>query len=181
MAAPTPNNSDSLATKPSAAELQAGENVAAHSRLIKPLCLSVAAAILLYGGFVVFSDPEGVLDAMALLGWTGWAVILGLSLFNYLARFLRWRIYMQLRYSLPNWHNFVYYLSGFAFTTTPGKAGEAVRSYFLNRHNIPYAYSVAAFFAERFFRCSALRIWESKLIPSTRAIIRGQEKNLDEF
>ena len=158
MAAPTPNNSDSLATKPSAAELQAGENVAAHSRLIKPLCLSVAAAILLYGGFVVFSDPEGVLDAMALLGWTGWAVILGLSLFNYLARFLRWRIYMQLRYSLPNWHNFVYYLSGFAFTTTPGKAGEAVRSYFLNRHNIPYAYSVAAFFAERFLDVAAMGI-----------------------
>lgn len=116
------------------------------------------AAVLLYALFVVLSDPEDVLTSMSLLGWFGWAVILSLSLVNYGVRFLRWRMYMGLRFTLPNWHNFVYYISGFAFTTTPGKAGEAVRSYFLHRHGIPYAYSVAAFFAERFLDVIAMAV-----------------------
>jgi uncharacterized protein (TIRG00374 family) len=40
-------------------------------------------------------------------------------------------------------------LSGFAFTVSPGKAGEAVRSIYLRDHGVTYAQSLAAFFAER--------------------------------
>ncbi len=41
------------------------------------------------------------------------------------------------------------YFSGFALTTTPGKAGEAIRSLFLAPLGIKYHQSLAAFFSER--------------------------------
>jgi uncharacterized protein (TIRG00374 family) len=43
----------------------------------------------------------------------------------------------------------VIYLSGFALTTTPGKAGEAIRSVFLKPQGVGYGDSMAAFFSER--------------------------------
>jgi len=41
------------------------------------------------------------------------------------------------------------YLSGFALTTTPGKAGEALRSVLLQPYGVPYPHSLAALLAER--------------------------------
>ena len=41
------------------------------------------------------------------------------------------------------------YFSGFALTTTPGKAGETIRSLFLAPLGIKYYQSLAAFFSER--------------------------------
>jgi len=42
-----------------------------------------------------------------------------------------------------------YYLAGFALTTSPGKAGETVRSVLLRPHGVPYPTSLACFFSER--------------------------------
>jgi uncharacterized membrane protein YbhN (UPF0104 family) len=51
------------------------------------------------------------------------------------------------------------YLTGFALTTTPGKAGEAIRSMLLKRaHGVPVTDSLAAFFAERFSDVVALAV-----------------------
>jgi uncharacterized protein (TIRG00374 family) len=41
------------------------------------------------------------------------------------------------------------YLAGFALTTTPGKAGEAIRSVFLKQKQVPYTDSLAALAVER--------------------------------
>jgi len=41
------------------------------------------------------------------------------------------------------------YLAGFALTTTPGKAGEALRGVLLKRWGVPYTQSLAAFVSER--------------------------------
>jgi len=84
------------------------------------------------------------------LGLAGWGLILGLSLFNYLLRFVRWQMYLlSLGYRVPWWPNLRFYLAGFAFTATPGKVGEAVRSLYLKRFAVKYTDSIAAFFVER--------------------------------
>ena len=120
-------------------------------RLIRPLLWSTLAAMVIYGGSAIVSDLNAVGASIAKLGMIGWVIILGLSLINYGLRFVRWEIYLRrLQSRIPVLRSLAYYLGGFAFTTTPGKAGEAVRSLYLKRHGVAYVHSLAAFFTERF-------------------------------
>jgi len=122
-----------------------------QQRLIRPLLWSILAAVAIYGGSVLLSDINTVGASIAKLGVAGWVVILSLSLVNYGLRFVRWEIYLsRLNSRIPTLLSMAYYIGGFAFTTTPGKAGEAVRSLYLNRHGVAYVHSLAAFFTERF-------------------------------
>ena len=67
-----------------------------------------------------------------------------------LLRYCRWRkILRLLGYRLAEWPNLRIYLSGFALTTTPGKAGEALRSVLLKPYGVAYPHSLAALLAER--------------------------------
>ena len=122
-----------------------------RQRLIRPLLWSIFAAVAIYGGSMILSDLNTVSASVAKLGVTGWAIVLGLSLINYGLRFVRWEIYLvRLNSRIPCHLSLAYYIGGFAFTTTPGKAGEAVRSLYLKRHGVAYVHSLAAFFTERF-------------------------------
>jgi uncharacterized membrane protein YbhN (UPF0104 family) len=86
-------------------------------------------------------------------------LILGLSLVNYLLRFYRWQGYLRrLGHVIPQSLHFAYYLSGFALTTTPGKAGEAIRSLYLKAHGVSYDHSLAAFFVERLMDLVAIAL-----------------------
>jgi len=124
--------------------------VTLSQKLIRNLALAVIASIAFYGVWVVVAGPGDVWLEIKRLGWLGWAMILGLSLFNYLLRFARWQMYLnRLGHKVPAWPNLRFYLAGFAFTATPGKVGEAVRSLYLNRYQVRYADSLAAFFVER--------------------------------
>jgi glycosyltransferase 2 family protein len=123
---------------------------ALRRRLLRPLLWSILAAVALYGGSVLVTDLQAVVDFLLSLGVVGWTIVLALSLVNYLLRFVRWEIYLrQMECSVPRMLSLAYYLAGFAFTTTPGKAGEAVRSLYLKRHDVSYVDSLAAFFSER--------------------------------
>jgi uncharacterized protein (TIRG00374 family) len=120
-------------------------------RLVRPLIWSVLIALGIYAGSVVLSDVTAVGASMARLGISGWAIVLGLSLVNYGLRFFRWQGYLhRLGHRIPGRLSLAYYLGGFAFTTTPGKAGEAIRSLYLKRHGMGYVESLAALFTERF-------------------------------
>ncbi|MCF6281388.1 MAG: flippase-like domain-containing protein [Candidatus Polarisedimenticolaceae bacterium] len=123
----------------------------AHPRLVRSLIFSVLAATVIYGLSVISSDLGAVSASSAKFGWSAWLLVLALSLVNYLLRFVRWQLYIkQFSDDVPLLANLTYYLAGFAFTTTPGKAGEAVRSLYLKRHGVAYTHSLAAFFTERF-------------------------------
>ena len=64
------------------------------------------------------------------------ALVLALSLVNYGLRALRWQLLARaVRVELPLARNSLYYLAGFAFTVTPGKLGEVVRLWLLNRQH----------------------------------------------
>jgi uncharacterized protein (TIRG00374 family) len=112
--------------------------------------ICVILSIVIYGVWVAFSGAGEVWSSVLLLGWSGWAIILGLSLFNYLLRFIRWDFYLRrLGCKVPVLPNLLAYLAGFGFTTTPGKVGEAVRSVYLKPYGVRYVHSLAAFFVER--------------------------------
>lgn len=121
-----------------------------QQRLVRPLLWSILAALTIYGSAAVLSDLEAVSASAARLGIFGWLIILGLSLSNYGLRFVRWELYLgRLHSRVPTHLSLAYYIAGFAFTTTPGKTGEAFRSFYLKRHGVAYVHSLAAFFVER--------------------------------
>lgn len=119
-------------------------------RFTRPLVLSVLLGIALYATAMIAGDLTAVTGAAAQLGPAGWTLVLGLSLLNYGLRFVRWHRYLaRLGEQVPVWRHTAYYFAGFAFTTTPGKAGEAVRSLYLKRHAVRYSHSLSALFVER--------------------------------
>lgn len=111
---------------------------------------SVAFSALGYLGISLWGGWQAVSDAISRVGLLGGAQIGVLILIGYGLRFLRWQVYLNaLRHPLPWWPSLKIYLAGFALTTTPGKAGEALRGVLLRRWNVPYANSFAALFSER--------------------------------
>jgi uncharacterized protein (TIRG00374 family) len=114
------------------------------------LVLSILLSAIGYLAVSLWGGWREVVGAVAQVGILGFGIALGLSLVNYGLRFLRWQYYLDLLGHQVPWRaSLRIYISGFALTTTPGKAGEMVRSVFLRRHGVGYAESVAAFFAER--------------------------------
>jgi uncharacterized protein (TIRG00374 family) len=114
------------------------------------LILSVAGAALAYLGVSLWAGADEVGRAVTRIGAQGLAAMLALSLVNYALRFVRWQLYLRvLGHAQPVAPSLCIYLAGFALTTTPGKAGEALRSVFLKSRGVPVAASMAAFFSER--------------------------------
>ena len=119
-------------------------------RWLTALSLSVLVSVALYLVVLISADAGKVLASARRLPLSGWAAILSLSLLNYALRFLRWHFYLRaLGHRLPRLRDAAIYCSGFALTTTPGKAGEAIRSLYLHALGVPYPHSLAALFAER--------------------------------
>jgi uncharacterized protein (TIRG00374 family) len=111
---------------------------------------SVLLAAVGYLGFVLWSGWRDVAIAVAKVGILGVGVVLSLSLVNYGLRFVRWQLYLSaMDHPVPNWHSLQIYLAGFTLTTTPGKAGEALRGVLLKRVGVPYPMSLAALLSER--------------------------------
>lgn len=103
-----------------------------------------------YLGAVIYSGWADVAAGVSQIGAGGLAVALLLSLANYGARYLRWQIVLaNIGHRIPHRENMAIYLSGFALTATPGKAGELIRSTLLSKHGVPYPHSFAAFVGER--------------------------------
>lgn len=117
----------------------------------RTIIFSLCLAALLYATVVAGIDTERTLAAVRRLELRWWLLILALSLINYALRFVRWHGYLRwLGNRIPLGRHALIYIAGFALTTTPGKAGEGMRSIYLARLGVPYPHSLAAFFAERF-------------------------------
>src|SRR3954447_10071384 len=93
--------------------------------------MAVAAAIGFVAAIVALSVYAGLDDVLAHLRSIDArliALMLGLSLLNYLLRAWRWQIFGNgLGIRLPWGRNLIYFVAGFALTATPGKAGEGLR------------------------------------------------------
>jgi uncharacterized protein (TIRG00374 family) len=136
-----------------------------------------AVAMVAYVGAGVAVDAPRAREAIEALGWIGCSLVLSLSVLNYLVRFQRWQMFLaRLGHRLPGVQHLLCYLSGFAFTVSPAKAGEAVRSIYLYEHGVSYSESVAALFVERLQDLLAMALLASLVVldwPAYRPLIAG--------
>ncbi|MEE4184831.1 MAG: lysylphosphatidylglycerol synthase transmembrane domain-containing protein [Gammaproteobacteria bacterium] len=116
----------------------------------RQLLAGIALAATFYAALIAFADGRAVMAACRALGGSTWLAVLGLSGLNYLLRYARWDYYLrQLGYRVPRSAQLTIYIAGFAFTTTPAKAGEATRSLYLHHYGVTYTHSLAALLVER--------------------------------
>lgn len=117
----------------------------------RTISLSLLFVVMFYLAYIVLTGHEALFSALDTLQIIDWTIILGCSLGNYVVRFVRWQYYLALlNYRIPIIRSFAYYLAGFSLTTTPGKAGETIRSLYLHQHGVKFSASLATFFTERF-------------------------------
>ncbi len=124
---------------------------------MRQVALVAALAVVGYFALALLGDAEAIRDGLQKLGPLQWLSLLGLSLINYALRFLRWHGYLRaLGACIGLRRNLLIYMAGFAFTVTPGKAGEAVRSVYLKSAGVPWSTGLAALAVERVLDLTAV-------------------------
>ena len=104
--------------------------------MAKRLVLGVLFGVLVYTGIVLWIDLDNLRAALEGLSWWAVPAAMGLSLTNYLIRFLKWERYRRLlAIDLPTGTSFLVYLSGFSMGVTPGKMGEVLKSWMIKKVN----------------------------------------------
>lgn len=132
-----------------------------HSKRRAVIVLA-ALGVALYMSAALATDATQLMGALRQLGWMGCSSVLALSCLNYLLRFYRWKAYLdKLGHPLPVIRHLLCYLSGFAFTVSPGKVGEAVRSFYLHKYGVAYSESIATLFVERLLDLLAIIVLAS--------------------
>ena len=121
---------------------------------LKPSWFGIAAVLLAAVGvplgLVLWAGWREVFAAASAIGMFAIIAVLVTSLCNYLLRFVRWQYFLKvLGHAVPWRHNLQIYLSGLAFSATPGKIGELVRGVFLKYYGVSYARTFVLFFWDR--------------------------------
>jgi len=115
------------------------------------IATTIVIAMLLYISIILYAlNKEDIGDTLSQIPIQLYISLLFLSLLSYFLRLGRWYFFLKpLESSIGFMKHLLIYFSGFAMTTTPGKAGETIRSLFLSPIGIKYHQSLAAFFSER--------------------------------
>ena len=108
----------------------------------------------------VYGGSEDIISHLRRLTAPVTVGLLFLSLVNYFARFCRWHLLSrQLRITIPLRRNAIFYVAGFSMTTTPGKMGEALRLWLMERcHSYGYERLAPLFVADRLSDVSAMLV-----------------------
>lgn len=108
------------------------------------------SAIYLLG--LVWANERGDTVGLMLQVLDVLPVLVALAFLSWLVRYLRWRWLLQRAGYNSGWlYGYLAYLSGFAFTATPGKVGELVRMRYLAWRAVPRHVVFGAFVYERWF------------------------------
>lgn len=133
---------------------------AGFGRLERMVVLSAVAFVLLLVAAGAISGGHGALAAARSVPASIFAAMLGLASFNYFCRALRWLLFSRaLGIDVPPALNALFYVAGFAMTTTPGKLGEALRLWLLRRsHGCRYGDTVGLLIADRLWDAIAMSV-----------------------
>ncbi len=113
--------------------------------------ISLLLAIIVIVGISFYADVPKLLAALAHFQWSYLPLLLGLTLFNYAGRFVKWQYYLKRLHIVLRWQkSLLIFLSGLSMAITPGKAGELLKAYLLkNETGTAISYSAPIIIAER--------------------------------
>lgn len=113
--------------------------------------LTIAFAIIFYSLLIFYGDLKNLLEHIDRLKINQIALIISFTIISLLFRFLRWKSYLKLqKIDLRLQESVEYYLAGFSMIITPGKLGESIKCYLMNKKsNIPISKSLGIVISER--------------------------------
>jgi uncharacterized protein (TIRG00374 family) len=119
--------------------------------LRKVLAVSLLG-VLFYVGWSIWQGIGKMEAALASFHWWAFVAACALAFGNYVLRFLKWEFYLA-RLGIKDIgkvDSFLTFLSGFVLTVSPGKVGEAFKSFILfETHGVPIAKTAPIVVAER--------------------------------
>ncbi len=119
--------------------------------LLRRVLVGVLFGVVVYAGILLYTDRTALLEALADFPLRLIPIACGLSLLNYLLRFLKWERYRSLLgIQIPRGTSLCIYLAGLSMGVTPGKLGEILKSWLLRRvQDVPIHRSAPIVMAER--------------------------------
>lgn len=117
-------------------------------RLIPGFLLGLIVLIVLG----LLADLRGVSQQVLIFRWSLFPLVIGLTLFNYTLRFIKFHFYLgQIGVQgLPVLESARLFVASFPLSVTPGKVGEALKGVWINQKgDVPVARGVAVVVAER--------------------------------
>jgi glycosyltransferase 2 family protein len=94
----------------------------------------VVAGIVIFAVVALAADARLVGDAFSQFDWRLLPLALGLTLWNYVVRWLRWEIYLRgFSVNVPLGESMAVFMAGLGMAITPGKLGEFVKAYLLQQ------------------------------------------------
>jgi uncharacterized membrane protein YbhN (UPF0104 family) len=112
--------------------------------------LAIVAVIAVAGAFMI-GDLRQLGDRLGSFGWWALVAAIGLSLANYVVRFVRWQLYLRhQQVDVPVGSSALVFGAGLSLAITPAKLGELIKSYLLRElHGIPATRTAPVVVAER--------------------------------
>jgi uncharacterized protein (TIRG00374 family) len=120
--------------------------------LTRRLALGLVFGFVVLVVLVLAGDLSRVSQRVLSFRWQLFPLVIGLTLINYLLRFVKWHFYLgQIGVKdMPVGESARMFVAGFPLAVTPGKVGEAMKGVWLNQKSgIPVARGVAVVLAER--------------------------------
>src|ERR1700737_42112 len=122
-----------------------------RNKLRTGIIFSLALALIVMTAIALYGDLPHLITAIARFRWAFLPIILGLTLFNYFGRFLKWQYYLKRLKITIHWRkSLLIFVSGLSMAITPGKVGELLKSYLLKRTTgAPISHTSPIIVAER--------------------------------
>lgn len=121
------------------------------NKLLKRLLVGLVLGAGVYACGAIYLGVEKLKASLASFDYWLFLPVLGLTLGNYLLRYLRWAFYLRiLDTHVPTRLNLVIFLGGLSMNITPGKIGELLKAYLLRESSgVPMARTAPVVIAER--------------------------------
>ncbi|MFH2007299.1 MAG: lysylphosphatidylglycerol synthase transmembrane domain-containing protein [bacterium] len=129
-------------------------------RLTQRLLIGAILGVVVLVVATLYADVSKLSRHLERFTWVLLLPVLGLSLTNYLFRYLKWHYLLgRAGVRVSPTHSLLVFLSGFSMGVTPGKIGELLKSYLLKRsHDIPMTRTAPVVIAERITDLVALML-----------------------
>lgn len=128
------------------------QSAVASNPLLRRLFLGLLFGFAVFLLLALLGDLRAVRQLVIDFKWALYPLVLGLTLFNYALRFVKWHFYLgQIGVrGLPVKTSARLFVAGFPLAVTPGKVGEALKGVWLSQVcGLPIAKGIAVVLAER--------------------------------